>query len=123
MAFSKIVETVIGPKKQWRQYKARCKRLPENYRIAIEAVERYLMYEGGADGKGIIPMFEDLIDLFEQSAAAGTPIRDIVGEDPVEFVDTFVRNYPIGQWRVRERTRLVRGIQRAAGETVEGEDR
>jgi len=27
-------------------------------------------------------MFEDLLDLFEQSAANGTPIREIVGEDP-----------------------------------------
>jgi len=27
-------------------------------------------------------MFEDLLDLFEQSAANRTPIREIVGEDP-----------------------------------------
>jgi DNA-binding ferritin-like protein (Dps family) len=39
-------------------------------------------------------MYGDLIDLFEQSAANRTPIRQIVGEDPVEFVETFVRNYP-----------------------------
>ncbi|MFI6793991.1 hypothetical protein [Streptosporangium canum] len=32
-------------------------------------------------------MFEDLADLFEQAAADGTPIREIVGEDPVEFVE------------------------------------
>ena len=29
-------------------------------------------------------------------AADGTPIREIVGDDPVEFVDAFVRNYPKG---------------------------
>ena len=38
-------------------------------------------------------MFEDLADLFERAAADGTPIREIVGEDPVEFVETFIQNY------------------------------
>ena len=60
--------------------------------------------------------YEDLIDLFEQSAANGIPIREIVGEDPVEFIETFVRNYPKGQWIIRERERLTNAIKRAEGE-------
>ncbi len=61
-------------------------------------------------------MLEDLADLFEQGAASGTPIREIVGEDPVEFAEAFLRNYPQGQWIVRERDRLTSAIDRAAGE-------
>ena len=61
-------------------------------------------------------MYADLIDLFEQGAANGTPIREIVGEDPVEFIETFVRNYPKGQWIFRERERLTNAIDRAARE-------
>ena len=57
--------------------------------------------------------FEDLIDLFEQSAADRTPIREIVGEDPVEFIETFVRNYPKGQWIIREQERLINAIKGA----------
>ena len=60
-------------------------------------------------------IYEDLVDLFEQSAADKTPIREIVGEDPVEFIETFVRNYPKGQWIIRERERLIDAIDRAAG--------
>jgi DNA-binding ferritin-like protein (Dps family) len=41
-------------------------------------------------------MYEDLVELFEQSAANWTPIREIAGEDPVEFVEAFVQNYPEG---------------------------
>ena len=66
-------------------------------------------------------MLEDLVDLFEQSAANGTPIREIVGEDPVEFVEAFVRNYPEGQWIIRERERLTNAIERAAGEATGNE--
>jgi DNA-binding ferritin-like protein (Dps family) len=39
-------------------------------------------------------MLEDLADLFEQAAANGIPIRGIVGQDPVEFAEAFLRNYP-----------------------------
>ena len=54
------------------------------------------MYFGPGTATARRRMLEDLADLFEQGAADGTPIREIVGEDPVEFVETFVRNYPEG---------------------------
>ena len=74
---------------------------------------------GPGDGAGWAEMLEDLADFFEQGAANGTPIRELVGDDPVEFVEAFVQNYPEGQWRIRERDRLVNGIKRAAGEDTE----
>jgi DNA-binding ferritin-like protein (Dps family) len=57
-------------------------------------------------------MLEDLADLFEQAAADGTPIRAVVGEDPVEFAETFFGNYSDGQWISRERDRSVTAIER-----------
>ena len=117
---TKLIETVYGPleqKRRYRQYKARVERLPASYRTAIDAVNRYLNYLGGVGtGEGILRMLEDLADLFEQGAASGTPIREIVGEDPVEFVEAFKRNYPEGQWIVREQERLAKAIDRAASE-------
>ncbi|NVI96957.1 DUF1048 domain-containing protein [Myxococcus sp. AM009] len=116
MFISKFISKVIGEKGQWRQYKARTKQLPASYRMAVEALERYLMYFGtGGDGTAI---YADLVDLFEQSAANRTPIRQIVGEDPVEFIETFVRNYPKGQWILRERERLTNALERAAEEAA-----
>ncbi|MFI6604150.1 DUF1048 domain-containing protein [Nonomuraea sp. NPDC050536] len=61
-------------------------------------------------------MLEDLADLFAQSAADGTPIRDVVGEDPVEFAEAFLRNYPESQWISRERERLTDAIDRVTGD-------
>ena len=112
--FSTFISKVVGEKGQWREYKARVRHLPASYRTAVDALERYLKYFGtGGCGTAL---YEDLIDLFEQSAANGTPIREIVGEDPVEFIETFVRNYPKGQWIIRERERLADAIKRAEGE-------
>ena len=88
-----FISKVIGPKRRWRAYKARVRQLPENYRTAVEAIERYLMHFGPMDGDSAASLFEDLADLFEQAAADGTPIREIVGEDPVEFVEALIQNY------------------------------
>jgi DNA-binding ferritin-like protein (Dps family) len=120
--FSKFISKVVGDKRQWREYKARSRQLPPSYRTALDALERYLNYYGGTGGDGTA-MYADLIDLFEQSAANGTPIRKIVGEDPVEFIETFAGNYPKGQWIIRERERLTNAIERAAGEDTGREER
>jgi len=108
------IELVAGSleqKKQYRQYKARIKALPPNYRTAIESLDRYLMYFGAVTkGDTLLLMLEDLLVLFEQSAADGTTVRAIVGADPVEFVDSFLANYAEGQWINKERKRLVDSI-------------
>jgi DNA-binding ferritin-like protein (Dps family) len=116
---TKLIETVYGPleqKRRYRQYKARVERLPASYHTAIDALQRYSYYFGHGTAEGGLSMLEDLIDLFEQSAASGTPVREVVGEDPVEFAETFLRNYPEGSWISRERERLTSAIERAAGE-------
>jgi DNA-binding ferritin-like protein (Dps family) len=112
-----FISKVIGDKRRWRQYKARVRQLPPNYRMAVEAIERYLMYFVPADGDSAASMFEDLADLFEQAAADGTPIREIVGEGPVEFAGAFVQNYSEGGYvPTRGRKRLTDVIARAEEE-------
>src|SRR5512133_1036998 len=114
---SKFFPKVIGEKGQWRQYKARTRQLPASYRTAVEAIERYLMHFGPMDGDSAASLLEDLIDLFERAAADGTPIREIVGEDPVEFVEALVQNYSEGGYvPTRERKRLTDAIARAEEE-------
>jgi len=124
MSISKFTSKVIGEKRRWREYKARVRKLPENYRAAVEALERYLMSAGGVvDGDSAASLLENIADLFEQSAADGTAIRDVVGDDPVEFIEALIRNYPEGDWRIRERQRLISAIDRAAGEDTGKEGR
>ena len=106
-----LISKVIGPKKRWREYKARVRQLPDEYRTAVEAIQRYLMYFSRAgDGDSASSMFEDLADLFEEAAASGTSVRAVVGDDPVEFVETFLENYSNGGWVSRERNRLIASI-------------
>ncbi|GAA4480722.1 DUF1048 domain-containing protein [Microbacterium panaciterrae] len=115
---AKWIEALTGSleqKKQYRQYKARIEGLSEPYGTVAKAIDRYLMLAGGiVDGDIMITMLGDLADLWERAAADGTPVRDIVGDDPAEFAETFARAYNGKVWLDKERTRLTKAIDEAA---------
>ena len=110
---SNFTAKVVGDKRRWRQYKARVRQLPESYRTAVDGIERYLMHFGPMDGANAASLLEDVADLFERAAADGTSIREIVGEDPVEFVEALIQNYDKGGYIARERARLNQAIEHA----------
>jgi DNA-binding ferritin-like protein (Dps family) len=109
-----FAEKFIGPKKEWRAYKARVKALPKPYMEAVAGVERYVMHFGGInDAVQAQSLFNDVIDIFERAAADNTPIRDVVGEDPVEFADALIRNYQQTGYVAKEQGRLRDSITKA----------
>lgn len=112
------IELVTGSleqKKQYRQCNARIDALPQPYGAAAKALYRYFMYNGGAvlDGEVALTMMGDFVDLWERAAADGTPVRAIVGEDPVEFAEAFVLAYAGKRWIDKERARLTKAIEDA----------
>jgi DNA-binding ferritin-like protein (Dps family) len=61
-------------------------------------------------------MLGDFADLWERAATDATPVRAIVGDDPVEFAETFAEAYTGTRWIDKERVRLVRAIDAAEQE-------
>ena len=114
---AKWIEALTGSleqKKQYRLDKARIDDLPKPYRSVAAAVHRYLMYYGGlTDGDAMVRMHGDLADLWERAALDGTAVRDIVGDDPVEFAETFAAAYTGTRWVDKERARLVAAVEEA----------
>lgn len=116
---AKWIELVTGSleqKKQYKQYRTRVEALPEPYQASAKALDRYLMASGGVtDGETLVVMLTDLVELWERAAADGTPVRDIVGDDPVEFIETFRAAYAGKEWIDKERERLRAAIAEATG--------
>ena len=107
---AKWIEALTGPleqKKQYRQDMARINALPGPWQQAAKGVHRYLLHASGiTDGDALIQMVTGLADLFDRAAADGTPVREMVGEDPVSFADDFATAYAGRQWIDKERERL-----------------
>lgn len=100
-------------KARYRQYRARKEQLPGSHHEAIDAVERYALRFGpGTDT--VVAMLEDLVEIFEQSAAVGTSVGEVVGNDPVAFAETFLQSYPANPWAAKERERLALSVHYAA---------
>ena len=116
MAIGNPISRMIGEKRQWREYRARVTALPPSHRAAAEAIERYLLRVGAVfvgDGNALLEMFDDLSNLFEQAVADEPSVRDLVGDDPVAFVEDFLTNYPSGSWLTKERSRLAEAVDEA----------
>ncbi len=117
---AKWIEALTGQleqKKQYRQHKARIDALPEPYGSAAKAMHRYFMYYSGVtDGDTLVTMFGDLADLWERAAADETPVRELVGDDPVEFTEAFAQAYDAKHWIDKERARLIKAIDDAERE-------
>ncbi|GAA1865593.1 hypothetical protein GCM10009836_52480 [Pseudonocardia ailaonensis] len=117
---AKWIEILTGSleqKKQYRQDKARLDALPGPYGTAANAMHRYLTYYSGiVDGDTLTTMVTDLADLWERAAADGTPVREIVGADPVEFAETFAAAYDSRKWIDKERARLTEAVESAERE-------
>jgi len=104
----------LAEKQQYKQLQARIAALPEPYGSAAKALQRYFLHQGGiVDGETLVKMQRDFVELWERAAADGTPVREIVGEDPVAFAEDFVRAYAGRQWIDKERERLRKAIDEA----------
>ncbi|MEE2570032.1 DUF1048 domain-containing protein [Pseudarthrobacter sp. J64] len=114
---AKWIEAITGSleqKKQYKEAKARLEALPEPYRTAAGGFNRYLMYYGGVtDGDTMVQMLADLADLWERAAVDGTGVSEIVGDDPVEFAESFAQAYGGKRWIDKERARLVEAVNDA----------
>ena len=116
------IEKITGPledKRQFRADRTRMEALPQPYKDACVAVFRYLMRAGGiSDGDTAVRMMTDLVDLFERASVDGTALEALLGEDPVEFIDEFLRAYDQGSWPAKERGKLRAAIRDAGGEAA-----
>ena len=85
------IQDIIEGKKQWRAHLARVKALPPDYRIVYQEMQRYLFKVGPvdlADGR----LLAGIVDFFEEGAAAGTGVLDLIGNDVAAFCDDLIKD-------------------------------
>ncbi|WP_138751341.1 DUF1048 domain-containing protein [Paenibacillus sinopodophylli] len=105
-----IIKLIIGDLEEKRVYKQFMKRvdtLPKDYRYAFRKIQHYMFSVGPPGGDMTIftdlTMFTSLVDLFEESAAEGRPILNIIGNDVGKFSDEFMLASVINTESLREK--------------------
>jgi len=82
------IRDIIESKKQWRAHVARIKALPQDYRIVYQEIQGYFFKTGLADES----VLAGILDFFEEGAAAGRGVLELVGDDVAAFCDDLVKN-------------------------------
>ncbi|GIL27847.1 DUF1048 domain-containing protein [Actinocatenispora comari] len=85
------IHEIIEGKKQWRAHQARVKALPRDYQIVYREIQKYFFKIGPvdlADG----PLLPGLVEFFEQGAAAGKGVLELVGTDVAAFCDDLIKD-------------------------------
>ncbi|MEJ3406077.1 hypothetical protein WDJ51_15185 [Rathayibacter sp. YIM 133350] len=101
------IATDLRRRARYRQSLSRLTALPEPYRSAAMALHRYCVrLPTRMDAGALARLTSDEADLWQLAVIDGTPVRVILGEDPVDIAEAFARTYAGGQRMKRERIRL-----------------
>ncbi|MGW3465023.1 DUF1048 domain-containing protein [Streptomyces olivaceoviridis] len=87
------IQDIIEGKKQWRAHLARVKELPPDYRIVYKEMQKYLFKVGPVslpDG----PLLPGIVDFFEEGAAEGKGVLELIGTDVAAFCDDLIKDSP-----------------------------
>ncbi len=80
------IQDIIEGKKQWRAHMARVKALPPDYQIVYREIQRYLFKVG--NGR----LLSGIVDFFEEGAAAGKGVLELIGNDVAAFCDDLLKD-------------------------------
>ncbi|MFI5571183.1 DUF1048 domain-containing protein [Streptomyces sp. NPDC051740] len=85
------IQDIIEGKKQWRAHVARVKALPPDYQIVYKEMQRYLFKVGPVSLPVLLP---GILDFFEEGAAAGKGVLELIGTDVAAFCDDLAKDSP-----------------------------
>ncbi|AQZ61954.1 unnamed protein product [[Actinomadura] parvosata subsp. kistnae] len=85
------IQDIIEGKRQWRAHLARVKALPPDYQIVYKEIQRYYFKVGPLElTEG--DLLSGLVDFFEEGAAAGKGVLELIGDDVAAFADGLIKD-------------------------------
>ena len=87
------IQDIIEGKKQWRAHVARVKALPPDYQIVYKEMQKYYFKVGPVDlTEG--QLLAGIVDFFEEGAATGKGVLELIGDDVAAFSDGLIKDSP-----------------------------
>ncbi|MFH8553881.1 DUF1048 domain-containing protein [Streptomyces celluloflavus] len=85
------IQDIIEGKRQWWAHMARVKVLPQDYQIVYKEMQKYLFKVGPTDLPDG-PLLPGIVDFFEEGAATGKGVLELIGTDVAAFCDDLIKD-------------------------------
>lgn len=86
------IPKIVKEKCEYKQQMERVKALPEDYAYVFRKIQKHMWMFASGSGLDMMKLHYDLIDLFEEGAAAGKHVLEITGRDVAAFCDELLRS-------------------------------
>jgi len=87
------IRDIIEGKKKWHSHVARVNALPPDYQIVYKEMQKYLLKVGPVDMVDG-PLLSGIVDFFEEGAASGQGVLELIGDDVAAFCDDLIKDSP-----------------------------
>ncbi|WP_106767627.1 DUF1048 domain-containing protein [Paenibacillus faecalis] len=102
--------------KEFKAFELRVKKLPADYQAAWEKVNAYLWQHSDFTGRNLMPIFEGVISLFEETAADGQRVQDVLSDDIRSFCSALASEAGAKSYRDKWRDQLNHNIAKKLSE-------
>lgn len=102
-------------KHQWKAFEARARKLPAAYQSTWMQINAELWQRSDFTGRNIMPLLEGVLELFEEAAADGRSVEDVLGGDIKGFCAALAGEQGAKTYRDRWRDQLNASILRKLG--------
>lgn len=67
--------------REFKVFEERVNKLPKDYEEAWEEIKKYLWQYSDFTGRNLIPIFDSILNMFEETAVNGKRVQEILGND------------------------------------------
>ncbi|MGK9252247.1 DUF1048 domain-containing protein [Paenibacillus humicus] len=67
--------------KEMKAFESRVKKLPADYQEAWEQINAYLWPNSDFTGRNLMPIFDGVLGLLEETAGNGQSVQEVLGDD------------------------------------------
>jgi len=87
------IHDIIEGKREWRAHQARVRTLPKDYQVVYGEIQKYY-FKIGPVGLEDGTLLSGIVDFFEDGAAKGVGVIELIGDDVAAFADDLVKDTP-----------------------------
>lgn len=101
--------------REMKAFEVRVKNLPADYQAAWEAIQVNLWPRTDFTGRNLMPIFDRVLGLLEESVADGQSAREVLGDDIAGFCSALAGSEGATSYRDKWREQLNNTIARKLG--------